>query len=69
MTAAPSPVSTPTSRGIKASREAIYRAFTDPNILTAWLVPVISPGTIHEFDARVGGGYRDTRLLMIAQKF
>ena len=50
--------STRTSRVIKATREAIYRAFTDPKALAAWLAPGEMIGKVHEFDARVGGGYR-----------
>ena len=53
-----SPASTRTSRVIKASREALYRAFTDPLALAAWLSPGEMTGKVHEFDARVGGGYR-----------
>ena len=33
-------------------------AFTDPEVLVAWLPPAEMTGRIHEFDARVGGGYR-----------
>src|SRR5258707_5506329 len=58
MTNAKSAASTRTSRVIKASREALYRAFTDPAALAVWLAPGEMTGKIHEFDARVGGGYR-----------
>jgi uncharacterized protein YndB with AHSA1/START domain len=58
MTDAPSPSSTRTSRVIRASREALYRAFIDPTALAAWLSPGEMTGKIHEFDPRVGGGYR-----------
>ena len=58
MTDAPSPASTRTSRVIKASREALYRAFTDPVALAVWLAPEGMTGKVHEFDGRVGGGYR-----------
>jgi uncharacterized protein YndB with AHSA1/START domain len=58
MTDAPSRASTRTSRVIKASREALYRAFTDPKALAAWLSPGEMTGKVHEFDGRVGGGYR-----------
>ena len=58
MTDAPSPASTRTSRVIKATREALYRAFTDPKALAAWLAPGEMTAKVHEFDARVGGGYR-----------
>ncbi len=50
--------STRTSRVIKASRAALYRAFTDPAALAVWLSPDEMTGKVHEFDARVGGGYR-----------
>src|SRR3954469_8809293 len=53
-----SSASTRTSRVIKAPREALYRAFTDPAALAIWLSPGEMTGKIHEFDARVGGGYR-----------
>ncbi len=49
--------STRTSRVIKAPREALYRAFTDPAALAIWLAPGEMTGKIHEFDGRVGGGY------------
>jgi uncharacterized protein YndB with AHSA1/START domain len=53
-----SPGSTPTSRVIKASREALYRAFTDPAALAVWLAPDQMTAKVHEFDGRVGGGYQ-----------
>ena len=58
MADAPSTTSTRTSRVIQAPREALYRAFTEPKALEAWLVPGEMTGQIHAFDARVGGGYR-----------
>src|SRR5205085_12184929 len=58
MTDANSAASTRTSRVIKAPREALYRAFTDPTALAAWLSPGEMTAEIHEFNARVGGGYR-----------
>ena len=48
---------TRTSRVIKASREALYQAFTDPEALAAWMAPEGMTGKVHEFDGRVGGGY------------
>jgi hypothetical protein len=39
MTDANSAASTRTSRVIKAPREALYRAFTDPAALAVWLAP------------------------------
>jgi len=50
--------STRTSALIAAPREAIYQAFLDPEALPAWLVPGDMTGEVHEFDGRVGGGYR-----------
>jgi uncharacterized protein YndB with AHSA1/START domain len=58
MTDANSAAQTRNSRVIRASREALYNAFTDPAILVAWLPPGEMTGKVHEFDARVGGGYR-----------
>jgi uncharacterized protein YndB with AHSA1/START domain len=49
---------TRTSRIIKARPEKVYEAFMDPAALIAWLPPAEMTGKIHEFDARVGGGYR-----------
>jgi uncharacterized protein YndB with AHSA1/START domain len=50
--------STRASRVIRARPEEIYEAFTNPAALVAWLPPGEMTGKIHEFDARVGGGYR-----------
>lgn len=47
-----------TSRVIRARPEELYAAFVDPAILLAWLPPARMTGDVHEFDARVGGGYR-----------
>ncbi|MGH2560944.1 MAG: SRPBCC family protein [Thermomicrobiales bacterium] len=58
MTDATSTNSTRTSRVINAPREALYRAFTDPAALAVWQAPGEMTGKVHEFDARVGGGYR-----------
>jgi uncharacterized protein YndB with AHSA1/START domain len=49
---------TRTSRVIKARPEKLYDAFLDPAALVDWLPPAEMTGRIHEFDARVGGGYR-----------
>ena len=43
---------------IAAQPEALYAAFLDPAALVEWLPPAEMTGKIHEFDARVGGGYR-----------
>jgi uncharacterized protein YndB with AHSA1/START domain len=47
-----------TSRIIRARPAALYAAFLDPDALVAWLPPAGMTGRIHEFDGRVGGGYR-----------
>ena len=49
---------TRTSRVIRARPEELYAAFLDPAALVDWLPPAEMTGRIHEFDARVGGGYR-----------
>ena len=43
------------SRVIDASPERIYRAFTDPDMLTKWLPPVGMTGRFERFDAGVHG--------------
>jgi uncharacterized protein YndB with AHSA1/START domain len=50
--------STRTSRVIKARPDEIYAAFLDPAALVEWLPPAEMTGQMHEFDGRVGGGYR-----------
>src|SRR5881275_2351829 len=57
MTDAHSRASTRNSKFIKATPEALYRAFTDPAALAVWLVPGDMTGEVHRFDGRVGGGY------------
>jgi uncharacterized protein YndB with AHSA1/START domain len=47
-----------TSRVIRAQPEELYQAFLEPAALIAWLPPAGMTGEIHQFDARVGGGYR-----------
>ena len=49
--------STQNARFIRAPRDAIYRAFTDPEALVAWQAPGDMTATVHAFDARPGGGY------------
>ena len=49
---------TRTSRVVRARPEELYAAFLDPAALVDWLPPAEMTGEIHEFDARVGGGYR-----------
>jgi len=50
--------STRTSTVIGARPEQLYEAFLDPTALIDWLPPAEMTGEIHEFDTRVGGGYR-----------
>lgn len=50
--------STRTTRRIDAPRKAVYRAFTDPDLLAAWRAPENMTATVCDFDLRVGGGYR-----------
>jgi uncharacterized protein YndB with AHSA1/START domain len=45
-------------RVIKASPEKVYRAFADSKGLSSWLPPYGFYCTVHEFDMRVGGGYK-----------
>ena len=58
MTDAHSRASTRNSKFIKATPEALYRAFTDPAALAVWLAPGDMTGEVHSFDHRVGGGYQ-----------
>ena len=51
------PSTTRTTRVIRATPEALYRAFVEPDALLAWLPPGGMTGRMHTFDARVGGGY------------
>ena len=45
-------------RVLRAPAERVYRAFLDPGAMCKWLPPHGFTGTVHEMDARVGGGYR-----------
>lgn len=57
MTENRSGASTRNSKLIRAPRETLYRAFTDPAALAAWMAPGDMTGEVHRFDGRVGGGY------------
>lgn len=46
------------SRIVHASRELVYRAWTDPEHLKNWWGPAGFTNTFHEFDLRVGGKWR-----------
>ena len=45
-------------RVLRAPAERVYRAFLDPAALVKWMSPHGFTATVHEQDARVGGGYR-----------
>ncbi len=49
---------TENSKEIKATPEILYQAFTNPAALSVWLAPGEMTGEIHNFDLRVGGGFR-----------
>jgi uncharacterized protein YndB with AHSA1/START domain len=46
--------STVVSRILAVPRQAIYRAFLDPDALAAWLPPDSMRGVVHAFDPREG---------------
>jgi uncharacterized protein YndB with AHSA1/START domain len=58
MTEAHRTAATRTSKWIKATPDALYRACTDPAALAIWRAPGTMTATVHRFDARVGGGYQ-----------
>src|SRR6188474_2609767 len=45
-------------RVLRAPAERVYKAFLDPDAMAKWLPPHGFTGKVHEFDPRVGGGYR-----------
>jgi uncharacterized protein YndB with AHSA1/START domain len=45
-------------RVLKAPPERVYKAFVDADAKVKWLPPYGFTARMHEFDARVGGGYR-----------
>jgi uncharacterized protein YndB with AHSA1/START domain len=45
-------------RVIKATPEKVYRAFTEPNALAAWLPPYGFLAVVHELEVKVGGRYK-----------
>ncbi len=51
---------TRTSKIVAAPPNAVYAAFMDPDRLLAWLPPKPMTGRLHEFEARVDGGYSMT---------
>ncbi|MGA2810647.1 MAG: SRPBCC family protein [Candidatus Acidiferrum sp.] len=48
------------SREFEAPRELVFRAYSDPKLLTQWLGPRDLKMTVQQFDARSGGSYRYT---------
>jgi len=45
------------TRTIHAPRAAVYRALLDPDAVQSWMVPDGMTSTVHEFEAREGGGF------------
>jgi uncharacterized protein YndB with AHSA1/START domain len=45
-------------RVIKASPEKVYRAFTEPKAMAAWLPPYGFLCEVHQFEAKAGGKYK-----------
>jgi uncharacterized protein YndB with AHSA1/START domain len=54
------PVSLKVTRLIKASRERVFAAWTDPNQIALWLCPGSRQDQSAEIDLRVGGEYHIT---------
>ncbi|AKT42543.1 activator of HSP90 ATPase [Chondromyces crocatus] len=46
------------SRSFDAPRDAVFRAFSDPQALSQWWGPRGYTNTFHEFDFRTGGTWR-----------
>jgi uncharacterized protein YndB with AHSA1/START domain len=45
-------------RILKASPEKVFRAFTEPNAMAAWLPPYGFVCTVHEMNVKVGGSFK-----------
>lgn len=45
-------------RVLRAPPERVYKAFLDPDALAKWLPPNGYTAKVHQFDGRVGGGFR-----------
>ena len=45
-------------RVIAASREKVFRAFTEPDALASWLPPYGFVAKVHSMDVKVGGSYK-----------
>lgn len=50
--------STNVSQFVRAPREQVYRAFSDPKAVETWLAPDTMRGKVHTFDLREGGKFR-----------
>jgi uncharacterized protein YndB with AHSA1/START domain len=48
------------AREFEASRELLFRAYTDPELLAQWLGPRRMSMTVHSYDLRDGGAWRFT---------
>jgi uncharacterized protein YndB with AHSA1/START domain len=45
-------------RVLRGSPEKVYRAFLNADAMAKWLPPNGFTGHVHQFDGKVGGGYR-----------
>ena len=45
-------------RVLKATPEKVYRAFTEPNAMAAWLPPYGYLCVVHEMEVKKGGSYK-----------
>ena len=45
-------------RILKAPPEKVYRAFTEPNAMAAWLPPYGFTCAVHDMEVKVGGTYK-----------
>ena len=50
--------STQVSQIVKAPREAVYRAFLDPDAVAAWLAPDTMRGHVETFEPHEGGTFK-----------
>jgi uncharacterized protein YndB with AHSA1/START domain len=58
MSAAPATNTVRLHRVLKAPPEKVYRAFLTPAALAKWLPPYGYTCTVHQFDGKVGGGFK-----------
>jgi uncharacterized protein YndB with AHSA1/START domain len=50
--------STQVAQFIKAPREAVYRAFLEPDAVASWLAPDTMRGQVHTYEPYAGGKFR-----------